>query len=191
MFKEDKYNGAEIFNGFTVDNDGYVVLNVANPSATRDDQINAALNSVDPVIMKLTFDFNNGGNRVLNDNGTPIAKHHVWIRLTNGDTSQGYDGYVLLKKDNGAFRKCKQLKKVNLDTSKKIRKINEKAFYDCKKLATVKLDGRNLKKIGSKAFSGTKSNITFKVKANTKTQYNKAVKMLKKAAPKKAKFSKI
>ena len=91
---------------------------------------------------------------------------------------------------NGAFRKCKQLKKVNLDTNKKIRKINSKAFYDCKKLATVKMDARGLKAVGSDAFKNCKSNIKFKLKGNS-SQVKKAWAKIKKQAPKKAKYSKI
>ena len=280
IFKEDKYIGATVFDGgYQVMADGHFRFLVGTPSTQDTAYIEAALNSSDPIVLRMTVGFDN--TVVRDGNNVAIPDKQAWVRLASQEAAD-YDGYVILHQDNGydrhigvnysvangyatitkanmdvlnsdvakggrlyldyvynrtntsaststlaykirtigsrvfkegkfqvisglnsdgakwirnihngAFRKCKQLKKVNLDTSKKIRKINEKAFYDCKKLATVKLDGRNLKKIGSKAFSGTKSNINFRIKANTKTQYNKAVKMLKKAAPKKAKFTKI
>ena len=91
---------------------------------------------------------------------------------------------------NGAFRSNKQLKKAIIGNEKNIKKINSKAFKGCKKLATVRLSGKTLKQVGSKAFDGVKNNVTFRIKGN-KTQYNKAVKKIKKQAPKKAKFVRI
>ena len=92
---------------------------------------------------------------------------------------------------NGAFRKNKQLKKAILGTEVSgVTKINEKAFYDCKKLATVKIKVKNLKNVGSGAFKNTKSNIIFKLKGN-KSQVAKAWKKIKKQAPAKAKYAKI
>ncbi len=91
---------------------------------------------------------------------------------------------------NGAFRKNKQLKKAYIGTEKNLKKVNAKAFYDCKKLATVKLSGKGLKQVGSKAFSGCKSNMIFKIKGNS-TQVKKAWAKIKKQAPAKAKYAKI
>ena len=87
----------------------------------------------------------------------------------------------------------KQLKKAIIGSeANKMKKINEKAFYDCKKLTTVKTSGKSLKHVGKSAFGGTtdKKNLTFKIKGN-KTQFNKAVKLFKKSGVKKAKFKKI
>ena len=92
--------------------------------------------------------------------------------------------------NNGAFRKNKQLKKAIIGSEKNIKKINEKAFYDCKKLATVKLSGKTLKKVGSGAFKNCKSNMIFKIKGNS-TQVKKAWAKIKKQAPAKAKYAKI
>ena len=92
--------------------------------------------------------------------------------------------------NNGAFRKNKQLKKAIIGTEKNIKKINSKAFYDCKKLATVKLSGRTLKNVGSSAFKNCKSNMIFKIKGNS-TQVKKAWAKIKKQAPAKAKYAKI
>ena len=92
--------------------------------------------------------------------------------------------------NNGAFRKNKQLKKAIIGTERNIKKINEKSFYDCKKLATVKLSGKTLKRVGSGAFKNTKSNIIFKIKGNSK-QVDSAWKKLKKQAPAKARHAKI
>ena len=278
IFNEDKYIGASVFDGgYTVGNNGQIILNVLNRSATKTAQIEAALNSSDPIVFKMTLDFT---GIVTKADNTPIGERNVWVRLSNSETTD-YDGFVILHQDNGynrhvgvnysvdgsgyatitkanmtllksdnakggrlyldyvynrtntnavttanafkireigsrvfkegkfqqisgldggakfirnihngAFRKCKQLKKVNLGTDKKLRKINAKAFYDCKKLATVKLDGRGLKQVGSKAFSGCKSNITFKIKGNS-SQVKKAWAKIKKQAPKKAKKGSI
>ena len=94
--------------------------------------------------------------------------------------------------NQGAFRKCKRMKKINLGDNRKLRKIHSKVFYDDKKLATIKLDGRNLKEVGSKAFQGVKKNCTIKVKAKSKSNYNSAVKKLKKGVGStKVKFARI
>lgn len=92
--------------------------------------------------------------------------------------------------NNGAFRKNKQLKKARIGDEKNIKKINEKAFYDCKKLATVKLSGKALKRVGKDAFKKCKNNILFKIKGNDK-QVKRAAKMLLKQAPAKARYAKI
>ena len=93
---------------------------------------------------------------------------------------------------NGAFRKNKQMKKLILNDGKKIKKVNEKAFYDCKNLKTVKIGSKTLKQIGKNAFGGStdKKSLRIKIKGN-KNQYNKAVKKFKKSGVKKAKFAKI
>ena len=93
---------------------------------------------------------------------------------------------------NGAFRKNKQLKKVIIGTEASAKKINEKAFYDCKKLKTAKIGVKTIKRVGKSAFGGStdKKGLKFNLKGN-KTQYNKAVKLLKKSGVKKAKFRKI
>ena len=94
---------------------------------------------------------------------------------------------------NGAFRKNKQLKKAILSDDTSMKKINEKAFYDCKKLNTVKVKVNTLKQVGKNAFGGStdKKGLKFNLKCGNKTQYNKAVKLFKKSGVKKAKFRKI
>ena len=92
--------------------------------------------------------------------------------------------------NNGAFRKNKQLKKAIIGNEVNIKKINAKSFYDCKKLATVKLSGKALKNVGSGAFKNCKSNMIFKIKGNS-TQVKKAWAKIKKQAPAKAKYAKI
>ena len=96
--------------------------------------------------------------------------------------------------NNGAFRKNKQLKKIIVATEVSgAKKINEKAFYDCKKLTTARIKVNNIKHVGKAAFGGStdKKSLIFKLKAGNKTQYNKAVKQFKKSGVKKAKFRKI
>ena len=190
ILKQDNGQNLHIGVNYTQDSNGYATLTAAESEAIKRDSVKGGrllldyvydrTNTTESTTANTAFRIRTISSRIFKD-----GKFQAVSGL--GDDGAKWIRHI----HNGAFRKCKQLKKVNLDTSKKIRKINEKAFYDCKKLATVKLDGRNLKKIGTNAFKGTKSNIKFKIKANTKTQYNKAVKMIKKAAPKKAKFYKI
>ena len=94
---------------------------------------------------------------------------------------------------NGAFRKNKQLKKAIIGTEKSAKKINEKAFYDCKKLTTFKVGGKTLKQVGKNALGGStdKKSLRIKIKAGSKSKYNEDVKKFKKSGVKKAKFAKI
>lgn len=80
----------------------------------------------------------------------------------------------------GACRKCKQLKTVNMKDKNKIRKINTKAFYNCKNLHTIIIDGRKLNTVGKDSFKGLKKNCKIKIKAS-KSKYNADVKKIKKA----------
>ena len=190
ILKQDNGQNLHIGVNYTQDSNGYATLTAAESEAIKRDSVKGGRLLLDYVYDRTNTTESTTANTAfrIRTISSRIFKEGKFQAVSGlGDDGAKWIRHI----HNGAFRKCKQLKKVNLDTSKKIRKINEKAFYDCKKLATVKLDGRNLKKIGTNAFKGTKSNIKFKIKANTKTQYNKAVKMIKKAAPKKAKFYKI
>ncbi|MBR1634935.1 MAG: leucine-rich repeat protein [Lachnospiraceae bacterium] len=77
----------------------------------------------------------------------------------------------------GALRKAKQLKHADFQDSNKTRKILGKAFYDCKNLKTIIIDGRKLKTVGKDAFSGVKKNCTVKIKAK-KSKFEADKKMI-------------
>jgi hypothetical protein len=83
----------------------------------------------------------------------------------------------------GALRKCKNVRKVNLNDKNKVRKIRSKAFYDCKNLKHINIDGRKLKEIGKDAFKKVKKKCVIKVKAS-KSKYNEVVKKIKKSGAK-------
>ncbi|MCD8021322.1 MAG: leucine-rich repeat protein [Clostridiales bacterium] len=78
----------------------------------------------------------------------------------------------LTKIKNFAFMNCTKLKKF-VAKSTKLAKIGKKAFYGDKKLANVTLKTTKLKNsnVGAKAFTGTKSNCTFKVPAKKMSAY--------------------
>ena len=91
----------------------------------------------------------------------------------------------------GALRKCKQVKKVDLDDGQKVRKIHEKAFYNDKNLNTINLDGRKLNTVGSNAFFGVKKNCNIKIKAK-KSKFESDKKMiLKNGGNKNLKFTRV
>ena len=77
----------------------------------------------------------------------------------------------------GALRKCKNMKHADFQDSNKIRKILGKAFYDCKNLNTIIIDGRKLKTVGKDAFHGVKKNCTVKIKAK-KSKFESDKKMI-------------
>ena len=77
----------------------------------------------------------------------------------------------------GALRKAKQVKHADFEDGQKVRKILGKAFYDCKNLKTIIIDGRKLKTVGKNAFSGVKKNCTVKIKAK-KSKFESDKKMI-------------
>lgn len=94
------------------------------------------------------------------------------------------------KVGKGALRKCKQLRNVNLKDKNKVRKIHNKAFYDCKNLRSVSIDARKLNTVGKDAFGKVKKNCKIKLKAS-KSKYNDCVKKIKKSGAKNVKYSRI
>ena len=85
-----------------------------------------------------------------------------------------------------AFYKCKKLTKVTIGPN--ITSIEKQAFYKSHKLKNVTIQTTSLGSVKSKAFKSTKSKITFKVPgANYKAYKN----MIKKVAPKSAKYKKF
>lgn len=98
----------------------------------------------------------------------------------------GYKKYQVTGIRSKAFSGKKQLSSITIGAN--VQKIGSKAFYQDAKLKTVTLKGTKLKSVGSKAFSGTKKAITFKI---PKSKWSKYKKMIKKAgASKKAKYKK-
>lgn len=90
----------------------------------------------------------------------------------------------------GAFRKCKQVKKIDLSDSNKVRKIHSKAFYGDRNLNTVIIDGRKLKTVGADAFSGVKKNCNIKIKAK-KSKFDADVKLIEKSGAKNVKYTRV
>lgn len=86
-----------------------------------------------------------------------------------------------------AFAGNKKIKTVTL--GKNITKIGTKAFYKAKNLSKITVNGNTIKSIGKNAFSGVKKNCKITVRAKDKKQYNKIVKLIKKAGAKKVKFA--
>lgn len=86
-----------------------------------------------------------------------------------------------------AFAGNKKIKTVTL--GKNITKIGTKAFYKAKNLSQITVNGNTIKSIGKNAFSGLKKNCKITVLAKDKKQYKKIVKLIKKAGAKKVKFA--
>ncbi|MCR4842171.1 MAG: leucine-rich repeat domain-containing protein [Eubacterium sp.] len=87
-----------------------------------------------------------------------------------------------------AFAKAKKLTKVTIGAN--VKTIGKKAFFKASKLKKVIFkNANNLKSVGKNAFKGIKKKASIVVKIKSKAAYKKAVKKLKKAGAKKAKFS--
>ncbi len=76
-----------------------------------------------------------------------------------------------------AFRKQTKLK--SLTIGKNVKSIGSEAFSGAKKLAKIKFSGTALKSIGKNAFKNIKKNAVFQVKKSKKTYYKKLLKKAK------------
>jgi hypothetical protein len=91
--------------------------------------------------------------------------------------------------ETGALRSCKKLTKVNMGGAK-MRKIHSNAFLDDEKLKNVKINVKNLKSVGSKAFKGLKKNCKISLKCKQK-KFKEVVKKIKKSGVDKVKFKRV
>ncbi len=73
-----------------------------------------------------------------------------------------------------ACKKCKKATQVTI--GKNVKKIGDKAFYACKKLDTIKIKSTKISTFGDDSFSKIKKGATFYVKKAAKRKYSKALK---------------
>ena len=119
-----------------------------------------------------------------NENG--LSKSTITIPATVKIDGQTVKVTTIVK---NSFKGDKKLKKVTLGAN--VTTIQAGSFQDCTNLKTVVTKGKSIKKAGSKAFSNTNKNLTFKLGKNYKKCAKKYKKLFKKAgAPKKFKVKK-
>jgi hypothetical protein len=94
--------------------------------------------------------------------------------------------YIVTSIESGALKGCKNLTSVTIPES--VTRIKKNAFSGCGKLGKITVNGNTLKKVEKGAFKGVKKGATVIVYAKDKKTYDKAVKMLKSAGLKNAKF---
>ncbi len=117
----------------------------------------------------------------------PVNKRKTKVSIPAAVKIEGIT-YKVTAIANNAFKNNKKIKKLTI--GKNVSKIGKKAFYGCKKLKniTIKTTKLTSKKVGAKAFTGIKTKATIKV---PKKKYNAYKKLLwKKGVSKKAKFRK-
>lgn len=76
-----------------------------------------------------------------------------------------------------SFKNQSKLKSATI--GKNVKTIGSEAFSGCKKLAKVKFSGTAVKSIGKYAFKNVKKNITFNVKKSKKSSYKKLIQKAK------------
>lgn len=74
----------------------------------------------------------------------------------------------------GAFRDAKKLNKVTIGAN--VQKIRKNAFYNAKKLKTIKINSLRLKSVGAKAFAKIHAKAKITVPKSKKTAYSKLLK---------------
>ena len=75
---------------------------------------------------------------------------------------------------NNAFKSCTKATTVTI--GKNVTKIGSKAFYGDKAIKKITVKSKNIKTIGAKAFAGVKKTATIKVPASKKAAYKKLAK---------------
>ncbi len=124
----------------------------------------------------------------LSDNGTATAKSVVNKKTTaiviSDTVSANGKAYKVTDIEDKAFAKCSNLKSAVI--GKNIIKIGKKAFFGDKKLKKVTIKSKSLKAVGKNAFKNTKSGIVFKLPKGKKAAYKKMI--VKSKGLKKAKF---
>ena len=85
--------------------------------------------------------------------------------------------YKITEIGNGAFKGCKNLKKVTI--GKNVTKIGNKAFSNCSKLKKIIVKGSKIKKVGKKAFSKVSKKAVAKVPKKAAKKYKKLFKGVK------------
>lgn len=105
-------------------------------------------------------------------------------------TSVKFESTKITTIAKNTFAGAKNLKSIDLSKQKNLKSIGANAFKGCKKLKTIKIYGNKLTKVNKLAFKGctNKKSVKVTIFAKNKKQYNKIVKMIKKAGLKKATF---
>ena len=94
--------------------------------------------------------------------------------------------YTVTEIASNALKGYKKLKKISVPGT--INKIGKGAFKNCKKLSAVKINGRNLDNVSSGAFKGIKKGAKIAITTTGKRQYNRLVKLIKRAGAADAAF---
>lgn len=92
----------------------------------------------------------------------------TYIKIPSYVTWKG-TRYSVTRIDQKAFYNCKKLKKVTI--GKQVSQIRKKAFYGCKKLRTVIIRGKKIRNIQKKAFAKTNEKLRFSLPKRIQEKY--------------------
>lgn len=119
--------------------------------------------------------------------GTAADKNKKSVTIPDIVKDANGNEYKVTEIKDGAFKNLKKVKTITF--GKYVTKIGVKAFYGCKNLEKVVINGNVLKTIGKNSFKKTKSGIIVVIKAANKKTANKVfVKINKTGGAKKAKL---
>ena len=143
-----------------------------------------------PVVTPKTEDVVGGVNYAINADGTvtakaPADKNAKSVVIPDSVTIDG-KAYPVAAIADRAFSGCKALTSVTI--GKNVKKIGKKAFYGCSKLKKILVKGTKLKSVGKQALKGTAAKLKIKVPKKKLKAYKKLFKG--KGQGKKAKVTK-
>ena len=127
-----------------------------------------------------------GGHYTLNGSKatlTGVTDRNITSLVIPDTVSANGRTYKVTKIEGAACMGLSRLAGVTI--GKNVTAIGLNAFRDCKKLKTITISGTKLKTVGADAFAGISSKATFKC---PKKHLEKYKKLIRKNAPKKAKF---
>lgn len=118
----------------------------------------------------------------------PTKKKYKKVTIPGKASIQGVR-YRVVAIEKNALKNCKKLKRVKI--GKNVKKIGKKAFYGCKSLKKLEIRTKKLtaKKVKKKAFGKTYKKMTVKVPKKRLKRYKKLFR--KRGIKKKAKFKRI
>lgn len=107
---------------------------------------------------------------------TGTSKKLAFLSVPSAVTYNGMS-FKVTAVNKKSFKNQSKLKSVTI--GKNVKTIGSEAFSGCKKLAKVKFSGTAVKSIGKYAFKNVKKNITFNVKKSKKSSYKKLIQKAK------------
>ncbi len=119
---------------------------------------------------------------------TLVSADNKKVKTVTIKNSVTYNGitYKITRISSSAYKNNKKLQKLTIGSNVEV--IGKNAFNGCKSLKNITIKANNLKKVESGSFKNINKKAKITIICRNKKQFNKVVKMMKKAGAKKARY---